>query len=707
MIENNLLIPYWIDDRKKMNQTLGFYIRLKALPSDTRIEIAASNVYRLFIDGELFGYGPARGAHGYSRADSYCLESYSQKDIDLVVEVYSANINSYYTVNEPPFFAARIFTANDRELASTGSFRAFDLDDRVSRVQRFSFQRTFVESYRMRACRTNFYRGDLTIFPELKVGPVSSNILINRNVPYPNFGEHSVEMQVDFGKVSVDPQAEIWKDRAIIDINENFLGYKYEELEDRLSDDACSFVYEKNMDVPNTLEAENTFTSGTYKTYKFKNTITGFVRLRLKVEKNATIYLVWDEILGEDGSLDFKRNATSNVSKYVLTGAGNYDLLAFEPVSVQYLRVLVLDGELKLEGLSILDYENSDVSSFVFSHEDRDLEKIVHAAVRTLAQNAVDVLTDCPSRERAGWLCDSYFSGKAEKVFTGKNLVEKNFLENYMMAPQLKELPKGMIPMCYPADHYDGVYIPNWSMWYVLELVNYFKSSGDKELILKSREKVYGLIDYFKQYLNEDGLLENLSSWIFIEWSKCNDPSHTKGVNYPSNMLYSAMLEAVHELYGDKELYEQGQRIKAQIIEQSYNGEFFEDNRIREDGVLTLQGHLTETCQYYAFYFDLASKEEFPELFTKMVEKFGPARDDKQVYPGVARSNAIVGNYLRLEILLRHGYYNKVIDECKAFFTKMADTTGTLWEHDYVYASLNHGFASIAGGYIIEALAAL
>ncbi|MDD4328249.1 MAG: hypothetical protein PHU83_08475, partial [Eubacteriales bacterium] len=53
---------------------------------------------------------------------------------------------------------------------------------------------------------------------------------------------------------------------------------------------------------------------------------------------------------------------------------------------------------------------------------------------------------------------------------------------------------------------------------------------------------------------------------------------------------------------------------------------------------------------------------------------------------------------------LRYGYRQQVLEECKAFFGKMADMTGTLWEHSFESASLNHGFASIAAGYIMEAL---
>ncbi len=36
------------------------------------------------------------------------------------------------------------------------------------------------------------------------------------------------------------------------------------------------------------------------------------------------------------------------------------------------------------------------------------LKAIYDAAVETFRQNALDVYMDCPTRERAGWLCDSF-----------------------------------------------------------------------------------------------------------------------------------------------------------------------------------------------------------------------------------------------------------------------------------------------------------
>ncbi|MHB8962646.1 MAG: alpha-L-rhamnosidase-related protein [Saccharofermentanales bacterium] len=558
----------------------------------------------------------------------------------------------------------------------------------------------------MTGCRSRFYLGDLTLFSPVDTEEVPSNTIIGRNTDYPALASIPATGAIEWGSVRIDKAKPIWKDRAIVEISRKLKGYPYDELEDRLSDDASQFVYQTSDDT----DASRAIGPDAYRIYRFDRSITGFFGLKASVRKQCTAYLIWDEIISrnpgeprKERDICFFRNGTCNVIKFTLA-PGAYDLLTFEPTTAQYVKIIVLDGLLEVDALSMVTYENRNARNMEFQSDDNEMNAILQAAANSFAQNAVDVLTDCPSRERAGWLCDSYFSGRAEKLFTGKNEIEQNFLENYALAPQLKELPAGMIPMCYPADHYDGVYIPNWSMWYVLELRNYYRNTGDAGLVEASKGKVYGLVDFFRKYLNEDGLLENLENWVFIEWSRCNDADYISGVNYPSNMLYSAMLEAVSELYGDHALSEQSNAMKAKIIEQSYNGEFFEDNAVRENGVLTLKNHLTETCQYYAFYFDTASREDFPALFTRMVEQFGPARDDTITYPEIARSNAIVGNYLRLELLNRHGFHAEVVRESRAFFSSMATITGTLWEHSFESGSLNHGFASIAANYIVEAM---
>jgi alpha-L-rhamnosidase len=202
------------------------------------------------------------------------------------------------------------------------------------------------------------------------------------------------------------------------------------------------------------------------------------------------------------------------------------------------------------------------------------------------------------------------------------------------------------------------------------------------------------LFDYFRPFRNQDGLLEKLQSWVFVEWSKAND--FVQDVNYPSNMLYAEALAAAARMYDLPELTRDAETIRAVIRRQSFDGEFFVDNAVRQAGQLQVTRHRTEVCQYFAFFFGLATPETHPQLWRTLVKDFGPQRKQTKAFPEVHPANAFIGNVLRLELLSRYGLAQQNLDESIAYLLYMADLTGTLWENDGAYASCDHGFASHA-----------
>ena len=338
-----------------------------------------------------------------------------------------------------------------------------------------------------------------------------------------------------------------------------------------------------------------------------------------------------------------------------------------------------------------------------FTCSDKRVEKIVEAARATLAQNAVDLLTDCPSRERAGWLSDSYFSSVAERIFTGENQVEKAFLDNYAKA-KMEGLPEGMIPMCYPSDYLGKTYIPNWALWYIMEIDKYAKIYGVDDAVLNAKDTVLGILQFFTRYENEIGLLENLESWVFIEWSAANDADHIRGVNIPSNIEYAACLKVAGTLYNIPAFLEKADDINKKIKMLAFDGKFFVDNLIRnEEGKLVQSGLLTEVCQYYAFWFGCADKNEYADLYAELMNNLGTNRKEDYL-PNVGKPNVMYGLYMRVDLLMRDGERGKVFDECIRLFQPMAERTGTLWEHNAICASCNHGFAAYATKWLIYAL---
>lgn len=424
--------------------------------------------------------------------------------------------------------------------------------------------------------------------------------------------------------------------------------------------------------------------------YTFGCEYSGFLGCEIEVREKTSLTIDFEELL-TDGELKHRMPFRGYVA-YELE-PGTYSLESFEPYTMQFAQV-AFTGDATVKRLYIRDYCNSAVQAGQFSCDNEDLNKIFEAARQTIRQCALDIFMDCPSRERAGWLGDSFFSSRVECDLSGATNVEKNFLENYLLPEHFKTIPEGMLPMCYPSDNFEGgTYIPNYAMWFVLELEEYLARSGDREMVDAFKNRVYGLVDFFDKYLNSDGLLERLGSWVFIEWSAANH--FVQDVNYPSNMQYAGMLDAVARMYNDPSLHERAEAMRETIRKQAFDGRFFIDNAKRqEDGSLQITNNHTETCQYYAFFFGTATPETYPELWQRLTTEFGPIRNIEDKYPDVPKANALFGNYLRMELLSQNGLGAQMMKEAVDFYLPMAEATGTLWENMTFSDSCNHGFAA-------------
>jgi len=285
--------------------------------------------------------------------------------------------------------------------------------------------------------------------------------------------------------------------------------------------------------------------------------------------------------------------------------------------------------------------------------------------------------------------------GRAERALTGGNRIERAFLENFLYA-RIRELPKGMIPMSYPSAHRNGNFIVPWGFWLILELESYLSDTGDTIFIRMFRPIASGFLKFCTRYENADGLLEKLPRWVFIEWSQA--AKYAQDINYPVNMLYAKALEVTAKLYDKPSLHVKAGRLKEIIRAKSFNGKFFTDNAVLQNGIPVNTGNISEICQYYAFFTGVAGIESYPALWETLVKDFGPERKRKNNYPDICLANAFIGNYLRLELLSRTGLHRQVLDECLEYFGSMADKTGTLWENDTSGAVISccHGFASYA-----------
>jgi alpha-L-rhamnosidase len=694
--------PVWVAGREtEMNLNLGFrgVFQVKNEQNIT-LKIAASTIYRVFVNGEFVGSGPARAAHNYFRVDEYNIDKQVRKGENIIaVEVAGYNINTYYTIDQPSFLLSEV-TVDGKIVLATGSdgdFEAFQIKERLQKVERYSFQRPFTEYYRMKegydqwriSSKTKVEKLPLTVFPAVKLLP--------RNVLTPDFVMLYPVSVYAKGVVKRVIPAKYHKDRSLTQISPVFKGFPENEIEIKPSQEIQEIVTATKEIVNKPVASLGTLLlkKDEFYIYDFGTDFSGFLGAKLKCTTPSRLYFYFDEMLIDGDVKTRQRQSDINNQIVYELDAGEYSLETLEAYTFKFLKVIALEGNCEIEKVYIREFAYPENKNASFNSSNFKLNKIYAAARQSSRQNAIDVFMDCPSRERAGWLCDSYFASIMEREFTGRSTVSHNFLENYALPETFKDLPDGMIPMCYPADHYDRNFIPNWSLWFIIQVEDYARSDGDPALIAQLKPRIEKLLQYFSKFENEDGLLEKLERWKFVEWSKANE--FVNDVNYPTNMLYSAALACAARLYDNTTWAQKAKNIRQTVLKQSFNGEFFVDNAVRENGTLKVRQNTTEVCQYYAFYFNIATPASHPELWKKLITEFGPNRDDKTVYPSVFRANAFMGNYMRMDILSRYGLQSQLILEIQDYFFTMADKTGTLWEHMANYASCNHGFASYIG----------
>lgn len=684
----------WAEGQKnQMNRAVAFVLDLGKKQMG-EICLSAASCYKVIADGKLMGFGPNRTAHGYARAAVYPFNAQY-----ITVEVQSHFVPNFCWVKREPFFACVLKTESGKEYFAE-DFNCFALSDRVQKVRRYSFQRGFCETYINEKDRTALYFcKPQNAFPRVKTEKAELPHLLPSETLNPALSEIFAEKVIDSGYCKTSPEIAVYVDRTETLIGTVIEGFQRGEWQDFSTDEISRITYlsgAKSGDYA-------------YETLDFSRIVTGIVEVEIIAGKAGEVFFAFDEILSDEKLKTIKpfRGDTANVFKWTVKKAGVYNLSAFEPYAFRYANVITSAGV--KANVKVRAYENPEAGKMLFECDDKKIEQIMEAARHTFAHNAVDLLTDCPSRERAGWLSDSFFSSVAERVFTGDNKVERAFLQNYILADKSGH-PKGMIPRCYPADYYeeDG-FIPNWSLWYILEIYKYFTQYGYDETVEKSRANVEGILNYFVDFENEFGVLEDLKGWIFVEWSAANNSDHINGINVPSNACYYASLLAAAKVYGIKGLKEKAEKVKDYLLKNAYVDGFFVDNLIRnEKGDIIPTENYTETCQYYMFFFKCADKYTHKELFDKMLNEYG--KSDSSVSGGnpvkkqLTPSNMIYGVYMRLELLMREQKRVELLNECVRYFYDMTQKTGTLWENNTASASCDHGFASYVSRFIIYAL---
>lgn len=157
-----------------------------------------------------------------------------------------------------------------------------------------------------------------------------------------------------------------------------------------------------------------------------------------------------------------------------------------------------------------------------FEADDERLNEIFDICRYTIRLCSRDFLMDTPWRERNQWLGDNS-AVTLPGIYScfGDTALPRQFLKQAAATP----LPNGLLvnnsqtqdALSYPLANGLGNPIPDYSLYWIQGILDYYRFTGDAEMVRSVYPHVVNILQYHFRHLNEYGLVSDLPVWVFID----------------------------------------------------------------------------------------------------------------------------------------------------------------------------------------------
>ena len=257
--------------------------------------------------------------------------------------------------------------------------------------------------------------------------------------------------------------------------------------------------------------------------YDLGQNFAGRPQIAVRGEDGAQIKLICGELLDSDGAVS-QRSANAGPGKaqwftYIMSGRGverwhpRFSYYGFRYVQVE------IAGRAQMISLAGEAAHSSAEPTGVFTSSVLLLDRIHDLILRAIENNTQSVLTDCPHREKLGWLEESHLMGSAMNFdFDLDRLYGK--IEGDMADEQK---PDGSVPtiapqyVIFPAPAYDVFNdSPEWGSAVVLDPWIAYRRYGDVEALRTAYPAMQRYVDYLTSR-SDGGIVDyGLGDWYDI-----------------------------------------------------------------------------------------------------------------------------------------------------------------------------------------------
>lgn len=544
---------------------------LDTVPEAAEIRITASSIYKLYINGQYVGRGPARSAPHHQSFDTHDIRSLlvrGQNTIAARVHYQKGTI-AYHHQGRPGLFAQL-----DMHIDGTPSVVTTDADWLVLPDPSWNENSPLMSRFHLEVCD----RVDLRQNPGDWTGRVydDSEWLrakpLIREVGWPG-------PQRNARPQALTPPWTLFEQRDIPYLAESDV--VADKLIQAQQIRGQGFSYDKDVKETPSLVQAVALTRSVDPKFNKDNINNWFLLYDLGTAMNGMPYL---DIQGPAGTVvdvmcapyvvDDKFSAhvfdSILIDRIILTGGSDeWEAAYFKPTRYLALVVRGPAGRVKLNeaGLHRIAYPFELRGRFE-TPENTWFEDLWQAAAKTIEVCTTDAYTD-NYRERRQYVQTGYYAALGNYYTFGDTALQRRFLKQ---AADEQEA-NGLMPAYAPRHGDDFMVILDSNTAWIRGLRNYFLYSGDEETVRELLPAAQKLMAFLHRYTNEDGLLDSPPYAYWLDHAI----QDRRGANLCMNGHYHGALKDFADVLdwlkepGADSYRQQAERIRKTVQEKFWN----------------------------------------------------------------------------------------------------------------------------------------
>ncbi len=347
----------------------------------------------------------------------------------------------------------------------------------------------------------------------------------------------------------------------------------------------------------------------------------GIPEIWVRGHQGDTVKIIPGEIVHSNGDVSQKSSGGPSYYTYILKGEGIEKWHPqFTYYGFRYLQIkgAVVAGEANPESLPVIEkvrglhIRNAAPSSGYFRCSSRLFNRIYRLIDWAIRSNMVSIFTDCPTREKLGWLEEVNLMGKA--IHYNYNIA--GLLNRTIQNMKDAQTESGFVPNIAPAyavfggDFQDS---PEWGSSSVIVPWLMYKLYGDKNALKESYKMMKEYVDYLKGKASDNILSFGLSDWYDIGAKRSGFSQLTPdGVTATATYYYDLhILEKTAGILNRPKEAEKFNK-QAEKVKKSFSQKFFhEESKEYATG--------SQTANAMAIYMGLVPRKYKEEVFKNII----------------------------------------------------------------------------------------